>query len=68
MDKPHSVTILRPRDAAAAIGVGRSTLYNLIGRGELRLVRIGPRSVGIRSDDIETWIASRPAAPIRSML
>ena len=54
------VTILRPREAAAALGVGRSTLYKLVAAGELRLVRITARSVGVRSDDLQAWIAARP--------
>lgn len=66
MDTTTNIKILRPREAAAALGVGRSTLYQMIGRGELRLVRLGARSVGIRSDDLAAWIAARPTVTIRS--
>jgi excisionase family DNA binding protein len=65
MDAADTVRILRPREAAAALGIGRSTLYQLIGRGELRLVRLGPRTVGVRSDDIARWIETRPVVAIR---
>ena len=58
----NATTILRPREAAAALGIGRTTLYKIIAAGELRLVRLGPRMVGIRSDDLQAWIAARPGA------
>ena len=32
---------LRPREAAAWLGVGLTTLYGMIGRGEVRSVKIG---------------------------
>lgn len=65
MDTTTPLRVLRPREAAAALGIGRSTLYQLISRGELCLVRLGPRAVGIRSDELERWIQARPVVEIR---
>jgi excisionase family DNA binding protein len=33
--------LLRPSEAAARLGIGRSTLYQLIARGEIRVLKIG---------------------------
>ena len=60
------VTILRPREAAAVLGVGRTTLYTLIAKGELRLVRLSKRMVGVRSDDIAAWIASKTTESVQA--
>ena len=38
------------KEAAALTGVGRTTLYKLVNRGELPLVKIGLRSLVRRSD------------------
>jgi excisionase family DNA binding protein len=38
------------KEAAAASGLGRTTLYELINRGELRLVKIGTRTLIRRLD------------------
>lgn len=43
-------------EAAAAAGIGRSLLYNLIGRGEVRSVRVGRRRL-IPSDAVAELIA-----------
>jgi excisionase family DNA binding protein len=42
-------------EAAAASGVGRTMLYELIKRGELPLVKIGARSL-IRRQDLEAML------------
>jgi excisionase family DNA binding protein len=48
--------LLRPVEAAEAIGIGRSKVYELIASGELPSVRIGA-SVRIPVDALRAWIA-----------
>jgi excisionase family DNA binding protein len=47
-------------DAAKRIGVGRSTLYQLIRDGQLRSIRVGRRTL-IPDEDLRRIIASRLA-------
>jgi excisionase family DNA binding protein len=42
----------RPAEAAEALGVSVATIYRLIGRGEIRAVKIG-RAVRIHRDELE---------------
>ena len=59
--------ILRMREVLRQIGVSRSTVYNLMAKGDFpKPIRIGAQAVGWRASDIEAWIASRGEAPIRS--
>lgn len=52
----HPVT-----DAAATIGVGRSTLYRLIEEGEIEIVKIGRRTL-IAQDELERFVRNRCTA------
>lgn len=52
--------LLRPIEAAEAIGVGRSKVYELLASGELPSVRIGC-SVRVPVDSLRAWIARRVA-------
>ena len=56
--------IYRLPEVIAICGLSRSTIYEMIGRGEFPApVRLGARAVGWRRSDIEAWLASRrPAA------
>jgi excisionase family DNA binding protein len=58
---PLLVTVV---DAAAILGVGRTTLYQLINRGELRPVHIG-RSLRVPVAELEHFVealrSSHPA-------
>ena len=42
-EKPVSPIAYRIRDAARVSGLGRTTLYKLIGAGKLRAIRVGGR-------------------------
>lgn len=42
-------------EAGHALGVGKSTIYKLIGEGRLNLMKIGTRSL-IRADDLRAVI------------
>jgi excisionase family DNA binding protein len=48
-------------EAAAQLGIGRSTLYELVRKGELDVVRIGSRTL-IPASSLERYIAGRTAA------
>lgn len=50
--QPITVSV---RDAAAAIGIGRTTLFNLIKRGQLDVVRIGRRTL-VKVDSINRLV------------
>lgn len=52
--------LLRPIEAAEAIGVGRSKMYELLASGELPSVRIGC-SVRVPVDALRAWIARQVA-------
>lgn len=48
-------------EAAKRSGVGRSSIYQAIGRGELQIRKNGRRSL-ILVDDLKAWIAAMPVA------
>ena len=47
--------LLRPAETAAAIGIGRSKVYELLRSGELPSIRIGG-SVRVPVDALRAWI------------
>lgn len=49
-------------EAAAALGVGRTGLYRLIGDGKLRVLKVGSRTL-IPRDALNAFIASASTAP-----
>ena len=52
-------------EAARRAGVGRSSLYEAIARGELPLRKFGKRSL-IRVADLQTWLDGLPTAKPKS--
>ncbi len=52
--------LLRPTEAADAIGIGRSKVYELLASGELPSIRIGG-SVRVPVDALRAWIARQLA-------
>lgn len=50
--------LLRIPEAAARLGIGRSTVYELIQAGALPVVRIG-KSVRIPASRLEAWVESQ---------
>lgn len=54
--------LLRISEAAAALGIGRSTLYELLARGEIETVKIN-RSVRIPISSLERWVSERSDPP-----
>ena len=63
MNERESVTrlLLRPKEAADALGIGRSKCYALIASGELPSVRVGA-SIRVPLAMLEKWIANRASA------
>lgn len=50
-------------EAAAMLGVSRSTLYNMLRDGDFcQPVRIGPRTVRFMRAEVVAWINARAAA------
>ena len=62
-EQTHSaLTILRRKQVEARVGLRRSTIYQGVADGSFpRPVRLGARSVGWLSHEIERWIADRVA-------
>ena len=56
-DRRTRSRLLRLDEAAADLQIGRSTLYELLHRGELRVVRLG-RAVRISAAEIERFVES----------
>lgn len=50
--------LLRIPEVAAELGLGRSSVYQLIQAGELPVVRIG-RAVRVSRADLEAWVDQR---------
>jgi len=50
--------LLRAEEVARLLGIGRTKVYELIGRGELPVVRIG-RLVRVPRAELEQWIRDR---------
>lgn len=51
-----------PREAAILLGIGRSTVYELISRGELAGTRVG-RRVFLTASTLESVLGERPPPP-----
>jgi len=52
--------LLRPVEAAEAIGIGRSKMYELLGSGAIPSIRIGS-SVRVPVEALREWIARQTA-------
>lgn len=50
--------LLRVEAAAILLGIGRTTMYELIRRGEIPVVRIGRRTL-VHRDDLERFAEAR---------
>lgn len=52
--------LLRVAEVCERIGLRKTTIYKMIARGTfVSPVRLGPRTVAWRSDDVDRWIAER---------
>ena len=53
---------VRVSDAADAIGVSRSTCYNLIATGQLSTIRVGRRATRVTMEALRAFILDRQVA------
>lgn len=54
--------LLRPAEAADAIGVSRSRIYELIASGDVPSIRIGRGSVRVPIEELRAWISQHVTA------
>lgn len=56
-----AITIVRPKNLKAAVGLSIPTVYRMIKRGKFpRPKRLGLQAVGWPSDVIAAWLAAQP--------
>lgn len=48
--------ILRPKNAASALGVFIATFWRLVKSGHIQTIKIGKRATGVRLSDIERLV------------
>ncbi len=54
-------TVLPIREVVRRIGLSRSTIYELIRRGEFPApIQLTPNRVGWLSEEVDAWLVSRP--------
>ncbi|MFF4120117.1 helix-turn-helix domain-containing protein [Streptomyces sp. NPDC001714] len=59
---PVDRLLYTPEEAAEALAIGRSTLYELMADGVLAYIKLG-RSRRIRRKDLETYVAGLAPVP-----
>lgn len=62
---PSDPLLLRVPEAAARLGIGRSTLYVLMASGDIASVQIG-RSRRIREDTLTAWVDRLPTGYVET--
>ncbi len=50
-----------PVEAAKVLGIGRSTLFTLLAKGELKASKLGTRTL-IRASELERYLGTLPQA------
>ena len=53
--------LLKGSDIAKILGVSKSYAYLLMRRGEIRTVKLGPKCVRVKPDDLESFLAENTA-------
>lgn len=49
-------------EVAAISGLGLNTIKRCRDRGEIKIIKLSPRRVGVRLSDLQAWLDSRNAA------
>jgi predicted DNA-binding transcriptional regulator AlpA len=55
-DERRAKRIIRPREAMARLGIGKTNFWQNFARKRLRLVRLGPRALGVVEADLDRLI------------
>jgi excisionase family DNA binding protein len=63
----HAILAYGIAEACAALGIGRTRLYALIGEGKIEARSCGGRTL-IPADSLRSFVASLPPAPIGAKL
>jgi len=53
--------LLRAEEVASLLNLGRTTIFGMIGRGELKAIHVG-RSVRIARVEVDRWLKDQGAA------
>jgi len=53
---PFPKLLLKPSEVAQRLGIGKTKVYDLIGRGELPTLRLGPRCLRVSASALDIWI------------
>lgn len=63
-----SLTLIRPTDLARELSIPLSTLYRWIDEDPTfpPRIRIGPRTVAFRRNDVDSWLESRTEEKVGS--
>jgi excisionase family DNA binding protein len=59
---PAPDRVLTMQEAAALTGLGLRTFKRIRERGEIRVIQLTQRRVGVRMSDLQKWIDSREVA------
>ena len=59
-EAPPQRLLLRVPEVAKALGLGRSTIYELIAKGELPVVRVG-RAIRVSAAAVQKWVTEHEA-------
>jgi excisionase family DNA binding protein len=54
--------VLKPKEAAVLLGIGRSTLYALLAAGVIPSIRIG-HAVRVPVDQLKDWLRRQSETP-----
>jgi predicted DNA-binding transcriptional regulator AlpA len=54
--------VIRPREAQTRFRIRHTRFYELVNTGKLKLVRLGPRSVGVLEEELDRFIDELPNA------
>jgi excisionase family DNA binding protein len=56
--------LIRPKEVQKRLGIGQTKFFEMVKSGELRVVRLGPRNIGVIEDELDQFIDALPDACI----
>jgi excisionase family DNA binding protein len=54
--------LVRPKEVQKRLGIGQTKFFEMVKRGELRLVRLGPKNIAVIEDELDALIDALPDA------